>query len=117
MFILLKFFIPRPPATVENGKARKSLDHATPGVSVLTFGTGLLDIRRGLTFVRKIIKKFEISGVFGPIFELLDCDEKIFIAVEVTAQNRCLQGQLFVEIWILPQDLPVMMLGLYYIGS
>ncbi|KAI5667155.1 hypothetical protein M9H77_17008 [Catharanthus roseus] len=57
-------------------KAEKSLDHATPG-----------DIRRGLTSVRKIIKEFEISGVFGPIFELLDCDEKFFTAVEVTAGN------------------------------
>lgn len=57
-------------------KAEKSLDHATPG-----------DIRRGLSSVRRIIREFEISGVFGPIFELLDCDEKFFTAVEVTAGN------------------------------
>lgn len=26
--------------------------------------------------------------MFGPIIELLDCDEKFFTAVEVTAGNR-----------------------------
>ncbi|KAJ9702893.1 hypothetical protein PVL29_004572 [Vitis rotundifolia] len=57
-------------------KAEKSLDHATPG-----------DIRRGLNSVRRICREFEIHGVFGPIFELLDCDEKFFTAVEVTAGN------------------------------
>ncbi|KAK3036176.1 hypothetical protein RJ639_029913 [Escallonia herrerae] len=57
-------------------KAEKSLDHATPG-----------DIRRGLNSVRRICKEDQISGVFGPVFELLDCDEKFFTAVEVTAGN------------------------------
>ncbi|KAM7522838.1 hypothetical protein LguiA_012740 [Lonicera macranthoides] len=57
-------------------KAEKSLDHATPG-----------DIRRGLNSVRRICRQSEISGVCGPIFELLDCDEKFFTAVEVTAGN------------------------------
>ncbi|XP_009801877.1 structural maintenance of chromosomes protein 3 [Nicotiana sylvestris] len=57
-------------------KAEKSLDHATPG-----------DIRRGLNSVRRICREYEISGVFGPIFELLVCDEKFFTAVEVTAGN------------------------------
>uniref|UniRef100_A0A5B7B119 Structural maintenance of chromosomes protein n=1 Tax=Davidia involucrata TaxID=16924 RepID=A0A5B7B119_DAVIN len=57
-------------------KAEKSLDHATPG-----------DIRRGLNSVRRICREYEIPGVFGPIFELLDCDEKFFTAVEVTAGN------------------------------
>ncbi|CAA3031337.1 structural maintenance of chromosomes 3 [Olea europaea subsp. europaea] len=60
----------------EVAKAEKSLDHATPG-----------DIRRGLNSVRKICREYEISGVFGPIFELLDCDERFFTAVEVTAGN------------------------------
>lgn len=46
------------------------------------------DIRRGLNSVRKICREYEISGVFGPIFELLDCDERFFTAVEVTAGNR-----------------------------
>ncbi|XP_010925132.1 structural maintenance of chromosomes protein 3 [Elaeis guineensis] len=57
-------------------KAQKSLDHATPG-----------DIRRGLNSVNRIIKDHGIKGVFGPILELIECDEKFFTAVEVTAGN------------------------------
>ncbi|KAL3335862.1 hypothetical protein AABB24_031868 [Solanum stoloniferum] len=57
-------------------KAEKSLDHATPG-----------DIRRGLNSVRRICREYDISGVFGPIFELLECEDKFFTAVEVTAGN------------------------------
>lgn len=57
-------------------KAEKSLDHATPG-----------DIRRGLGSVRRLCRDHNIKGVFGPIIELLECDEKFFTAVEVTAGN------------------------------
>ncbi|KAJ8767728.1 hypothetical protein K2173_020668 [Erythroxylum novogranatense] len=57
-------------------KAEKSLDHATPG-----------DVRRGLNSIRRICREYKIDGVFGPIIELLDCDEKFFTAVEVTAGN------------------------------
>ncbi|CAI0541506.1 unnamed protein product [Linum tenue] len=57
-------------------KAKKSLDHATPG-----------DVRRGLNSMRRICREHNITGVFGPIIELLDCDEKFFTAVEVTAGN------------------------------
>ncbi|CAL5093159.1 unnamed protein product [Urochloa decumbens] len=57
-------------------KAQKSLDHSTPG-----------DIRRGLNSVSRIIKHHGISGVFGPVLELVDCEEKFFTAVEVTAAN------------------------------
>ncbi|OEL37878.1 Structural maintenance of chromosomes protein 3 [Dichanthelium oligosanthes] len=57
-------------------KAQKSLDHATPG-----------DIRRGLNSVSRIIRDHRISGVFGPVLELVDCEEKFFTAVEVTAAN------------------------------
>lgn len=57
-------------------KAEKSLDHATPG-----------DIRRGLNSVRRICRDHNIGGVFGPIFELIDCEERFFTAVEVTAGN------------------------------
>jgi len=46
------------------------------------------DVRRGLNSVRKICKTQNISGVHGPIIELLNCDEKFFTAVEVTAGNR-----------------------------
>ncbi|XP_050940977.1 structural maintenance of chromosomes protein 3 isoform X4 [Cucumis melo] len=66
--------IDRLKAEVE--KAEKSLDHATPG-----------DVRRGLNSVRRICKEYKISGVHGPIIELLDCDDKFFTAVEVTAGN------------------------------
>ncbi|KAK7300360.1 hypothetical protein RJT34_11204 [Clitoria ternatea] len=45
------------------------------------------DVRRGLNSVRKICREFGISGVHGPIIELLKCDEKFFTAVEVTAGN------------------------------
>ncbi|XP_059430650.1 structural maintenance of chromosomes protein 3 [Corylus avellana] len=57
-------------------KAEKSLDHATPG-----------DVRRGMKTVKYICKEYDIRGVFGPIIELLDCDERFFTAVEVTAGN------------------------------
>ncbi|KAM0840540.1 hypothetical protein ACQ4PT_059592 [Festuca glaucescens] len=57
-------------------KAQKSLDHATPG-----------DIRRGLNSVSRIIRDHNIAGVFGPVLELVDCEEKFFTAVEVTAAN------------------------------
>ncbi|KAL5994618.1 hypothetical protein ACLOJK_024671 [Asimina triloba] len=57
-------------------KAEKSLDHATPG-----------DIRRGLNSVRRICRDHNIGGVFGPIFELIDCEDRFFTAVEVTAGN------------------------------
>jgi chromosome segregation ATPase len=46
------------------------------------------DIRRGLNSVSRIIKDHGIAGVLGPILELVDCDEKFFTAVEVTAANR-----------------------------
>ncbi|KAJ7531678.1 hypothetical protein O6H91_14G053900 [Diphasiastrum complanatum] len=57
-------------------KAEKSLDHAAPG-----------DIRRGLNSVRRICRDHNIAGVHGPLCELLDCDEKFFTAIEVTAAN------------------------------
>ncbi|KAL5765359.1 hypothetical protein ACOSP7_015976 [Xanthoceras sorbifolium] len=57
-------------------KAEKSLDHATPG-----------DVRRGLNSIRRICREYKINGVYGPIIELLECDEKFFTAVEVTAGN------------------------------
>lgn len=46
------------------------------------------EVRRGLNSVRKICREYKIPGVFGPIIELLDCDERFFTAVEVTAGNR-----------------------------
>ncbi|KAL9238676.1 hypothetical protein vseg_013066 [Gypsophila vaccaria] len=57
-------------------KAEKNLDQATPG-----------DIRRGLSSVRRIIREYGIGGVSGPVIELLECDERFFTAVEVTAGN------------------------------
>ncbi|XP_021864567.1 structural maintenance of chromosomes protein 3 [Spinacia oleracea] len=62
--------------TSEVVKAEKNLDHATPG-----------DIRRGLTSVRRICDQYKIEGVFGSLIELLECDDRFFTAVEVTAGN------------------------------
>lgn len=41
--------------------------------------------------MRRICRESNMSGVFGPIIELVDCDEKFFTAVEVTAGNRLSQ--------------------------
>ncbi|XP_073386967.1 structural maintenance of chromosomes protein 3 [Physcomitrium patens] len=57
-------------------KSEKSMDLAAPG-----------DIRRGLQSVRRIIKDHNITGVHGPLAELLECEEKFFTALEVTAGN------------------------------
>ncbi|CAI9270925.1 unnamed protein product [Lactuca saligna] len=62
-------------------KAEKALDHATPG-----------DIRRGISTVRRICREYSITGVFGSLIELLECDENLFTAVEVTAGNRFSQS-------------------------
>lgn len=48
----------------------------------------LQDIRRGLTSVRRICDQYKIEGVFGSLIELLECDDRFFTAVEVTAGNR-----------------------------
>ncbi|KAK6247498.1 hypothetical protein QUC31_019063 [Theobroma cacao] len=55
----------------------------------LAFGirATLGDVRRGLNSIRRICREYNIGGVFGPIIELLNCDEKFFTAVEVTAGN------------------------------
>jgi structural maintenance of chromosome 3 (chondroitin sulfate proteoglycan 6) len=58
-------------------KAEKILDTAASG-----------DTRRGLQSVRKICKEHNIAGVHGPLAELLECDEKFFTALEVTAGSR-----------------------------
>ncbi|CAH8341807.1 unnamed protein product [Eruca vesicaria subsp. sativa] len=57
-------------------RAKKNLDHATPG-----------DVRRGLGSIKRICSEYKINGVFGPLVELVDCEEKFFTAVEVTAGN------------------------------
>ncbi|XBI58586.1 hypothetical protein VPH35_039799 [Triticum aestivum] len=57
-------------------KACKSLDYATPR-----------DTRRGLNYVDKIVREHKKRGVFGPVLELIDCEEKFFTAVEVAAGN------------------------------
>lgn len=57
-------------------RAKKNLDHATPG-----------DVRRGLSSIKRICSEYKINGVFGPLVELVDCEEKFFTAVEVTAGN------------------------------
>ncbi|KAL0711578.1 hypothetical protein Bca4012_018556 [Brassica carinata] len=57
-------------------RAKKNLDHAIPG-----------DVRRGLSSIKRICSEHKINGVFGPLVELVDCEEKFFTAVEVTAGN------------------------------
>uniref|UniRef100_A0A251UPV9 Putative SMCs flexible hinge, Structural maintenance of chromosomes protein 3 n=1 Tax=Helianthus annuus TaxID=4232 RepID=A0A251UPV9_HELAN len=57
-------------------KAEKALDHATPR-----------DIRRGINCIWRICREYNISGVYGSIIELLECDENLFTAVEVTVGN------------------------------
>ncbi|XBJ04479.1 hypothetical protein VPH35_023409 [Triticum aestivum] len=57
-------------------KAQKSLDYATPR-----------DTRRGLNYASKIVRERGLKGVFGPVIELIDCEEKFFTAVEVAAGN------------------------------
>eukprot|EP00245_Coleochaete_scutata_P015772 TRINITY_DN7167_c0_g2_i1.p1 TRINITY_DN7167_c0_g2~~TRINITY_DN7167_c0_g2_i1.p1 ORF type:complete len:1070 (+),score=312.54 TRINITY_DN7167_c0_g2_i1:279-3212(+) len=61
---------------IEVSKAEKHLDSITPA-----------DIRKGLTSVRRIVKDHNLSGVHGPMMELFDCEEKLFLPVEVTAGN------------------------------
>uniref|UniRef100_A0A0D3F0B6 SMC hinge domain-containing protein n=1 Tax=Oryza barthii TaxID=65489 RepID=A0A0D3F0B6_9ORYZ len=56
--------------------AKEKLGNATPG-----------EIIRGLNCVSRITMEHGITGVVGPILELIDCDEKLFTAVEVTAGN------------------------------
>lgn len=38
--------------------------------------------------MKRICNQHDMKGVHGPIIELLDCEEKYFTAVEVTAGNR-----------------------------
>ncbi|CAL5049378.1 unnamed protein product [Urochloa decumbens] len=57
-------------------KAQKGLEHAMPR-----------DIRRGLDAVSRTIKERGITGVIGPVLELVDCKEDFYTAVEVTAAN------------------------------
>ncbi|KAI3876650.1 hypothetical protein MKX03_027672, partial [Papaver bracteatum] len=45
------------------------------------------DIRRGLNSVRRLHKDHKIPGVYGPIIELFECEDKFFTAVDVTAGN------------------------------
>ncbi|XP_010473108.1 PREDICTED: structural maintenance of chromosomes protein 3 [Camelina sativa] len=61
---------------MELERAKKNLEHATPG-----------DVRRGLHTIRRYVEEYRINGFFGPLVELVDCDEKFFTAVEVTAGN------------------------------
>ncbi|KAL0774360.1 hypothetical protein Bca101_039511 [Brassica carinata] len=64
-------------------RAKKNLDHATPGVT----DSLSQDVRRGLSSIKRICSEYKINGVFGPLVELVDCEEKFFTAVEVTAGN------------------------------
>eukprot|EP00301_Raphidiophrys_heterophryoidea_P004522 c11960_g1_i1.p1 GENE.c11960_g1_i1~~c11960_g1_i1.p1 ORF type:complete len:1246 (-),score=410.48 c11960_g1_i1:60-3728(-) len=41
----------------------------------------------GLRAVRRLAQDHQIAGVYGPLLELFDCDDKVMTAVEVTAGN------------------------------
>jgi len=46
----------------------------------------------GLNAVRRIVEQYRIKGVFGPLYELVDCtDPSKWTAVEVTAGQRFLK--------------------------
>eukprot|EP00850_Spirogloea_muscicola_P012247 SM000078S22106 [mRNA] locus=s78:418815:427691:- [translate_table: standard] len=63
-------------ANDEVARANKAMDIAAPG-----------DIRKGLIALKRICKDHHIMGVHGPLIELLDCEDKFNIPVEVTAGN------------------------------
>eukprot|EP00850_Spirogloea_muscicola_P014975 SM000111S18798 [mRNA] locus=s111:204108:212996:+ [translate_table: standard] len=63
-------------ANDEVARATKAMDIAAPG-----------DIRKGLIALKRICKDHNIMGVRGPLIELLDCEDKCNIPVEVTAGN------------------------------
>eukprot|EP00850_Spirogloea_muscicola_P019286 SM000187S03903 [mRNA] locus=s187:97887:106614:- [translate_table: standard] len=63
-------------ANDEVARATKAMDIAAPG-----------DIRKGLIALKRICKDHNIDGVHGPLIELLDCEDKFNIPVEVTAGN------------------------------
>eukprot|EP01117_Protostelium_nocturnum_P004475 TRINITY_DN1611_c0_g1_i1.p1 TRINITY_DN1611_c0_g1~~TRINITY_DN1611_c0_g1_i1.p1 ORF type:complete len:1261 (-),score=493.20 TRINITY_DN1611_c0_g1_i1:41-3661(-) len=44
-------------------------------------------ISQGLSIVMNITKAHKIQGVFGPLFELFECDPSLMTAIEVTAGN------------------------------
>lgn len=62
--------------TEEKRKAESMLD-----------AQGSHDIRRATASLKKIISDHAIDGVHGPLLELLDCDDRFNVAVEVTAGN------------------------------
>ena len=42
----------------------------------------------GLESVQKIAQRLGLQGVYGPVYELFDVDERYHTAVEVTAGQR-----------------------------
>ncbi|RZC71840.1 hypothetical protein C5167_035004 [Papaver somniferum] len=77
----------------EYGKSKKNLEHATPGVSnflntlYLFSASCFLEEELGLDSVKRLRRDHNIQGVYGSIIELLECEDKFFTAVEVTAGN------------------------------
>lgn len=54
-----------------------------------------------MSSVDRIVKDHKIKGVHGSILQLIDCEEKFFTAVEVTAGNRCVDPTLKQSVTIL----------------
>ena len=45
-------------------------------------------MRHGIDAVRRLVRDHEIVGMHGPIIELIKCEEKFYLAVEVVAGNK-----------------------------
>lgn len=47
----------------------------------------------------KLVEENKISGVYGPLIELFEADEKFRVAVDVTAGNRCGAAATYMNLW------------------
>ena len=55
---------------------------------ILIFRNYLQAVANGIESVQSIIKENNIDGVYGPLIENFTCEDKYFVAVEVTAGNK-----------------------------
>lgn len=51
------------------------------------------DTSNGLRAVRQIAKRLNLDGVYGPLYGLFEVSDKYKTAVEVTAGNRFVLGE------------------------
>lgn len=55
--------------------------------------SGYQDTSNGLRAVRQIAKRLNLDGVYGPLYDLFEVSDKYKTAVEVTAGNRFVLGE------------------------